>query len=292
MIKSMTGYGAIQTDNDQHSLTVEVKSLNSKSLDLFTKIGHIFSDKEIEVRNYIAQQLERGKISVVVNYTRKTEAEGRVKINRLLVAQYYRDLKETAELLGADSPDLLRLALAMPDAYEQANPTPASESEWQAVWEGISQATALCDAFRAKEGKALEEMLKGSIAAIRSQLAAIDAEDPKRMAHIREKIRQQVSELIEKNAFDENRFEQELLFYAEKLDIAEEKVRLKSHLDYFLEVMDEPVSNGKKLNFIAQEMGREINTIGSKANDAALQRLVVVMKEELEKIKEQLNNVL
>ncbi|WP_250631426.1 YicC/YloC family endoribonuclease [Rhodoflexus caldus] len=292
MIKSMTGYGAIQTDNDQHSLTVEVKSLNSKSLDLFTKIGHIFSDKEIEVRNYIAQQLERGKISVVVNYTRKTEAEGRVKINRLLVAQYYRDLKETAELLGADSPDLLRLALAMPDAYEQANPTPASESEWQAVWEGISQATALCDAFRAKEGKALEEMLKGSIATIRSQLATIDAEDPKRMAHIREKIRQQVSELIEKNAFDENRFEQELLFYAEKLDIAEERVRLKSHLDYFLEVMDEPVSNGKKLNFIAQEMGREINTIGSKANDAALQRLVVVMKEELEKIKEQLNNVL
>lgn len=292
MIKSMTGYGAIQTDNDQHSLTVEVKSLNSKSLDLFTKIGHIFSDKEIEVRNYIAQQLERGKISVVVNYTRKTEAEERVKINRLLVAQYYRDLKETAELLGADSSDLLRLALAMPDAYEQANPTPAAESEWQAVWEGISQATALCDAFRAKEGKALEEMLKGSIAAIRSQLAAIDAEDPKRMAHIREKIRQQVSELIEKNAFDENRFEQELLFYAEKLDIAEEKVRLKSHLDYFLEVMEEPVSNGKKLNFIAQEMGREINTIGSKANDAALQRLVVVMKEELEKIKEQLNNVL
>jgi uncharacterized protein (TIGR00255 family) len=292
MIKSMTGYGAIQTDNDQYSLTVEVKSLNSKSLDLFTKIGHIFSDKEIEVRNHIAQQLERGKISVVVNYTRKAEAEGRVKINRLLVAQYYRDLKETAELLGTDSTDLLRLALTMPDAYEQANPTPASESEWQAVWEGISQATALCDAFRAKEGKALEEMLKGSIAAIRSQLAAIDAEDPKRMAHIREKIRQQVSELIEKNAFDENRFEQELLFYAEKLDIAEEKVRLKSHLDYFLEVMEEPVSNGKKLNFIAQEMGREINTIGSKANDAALQRLVVVMKEELEKIKEQLNNVL
>ncbi len=292
MIKSMTGYGAIQTDNDQHSLTVEVKSLNSKSLDLFTKIGHIFSDKEIEIRNYIAQQLERGKISVVVNYIRKTEAEGRVKINRLLVAQYYHDLKETAKLLEADSSDLLRLALAMPDAYEQANPAPASESEWQAVWEGISQATALCDAFRTKEGKVLEEMLKGSIAAIRSQLAAIDAKDPKRMAHIREKIRQQVSELIEKKAFDENRFEQELLFYAEKLDIAEEKVRLKSHLDYFLEVMEEPISNGKKLNFIAQEMGREINTIGSKANDAALQRLVVAMKEELEKIKEQLNNVL
>jgi uncharacterized protein (TIGR00255 family) len=292
MIKSMTGYGAIQTDNDQHSLTVEVKSLNAKSLDIFIKIGHTFSDKEIDVRNYIAQQLERGKVSVTVSYTRKNEVEGRMKINRQLVAQYYQDLKETAELLNATSPDLLRLVLNMPDAYEQAAPTPVSESEWNAVWTGICQATALCDAFRMKEGQALEEMLKSSIAAIRSQLAAIDAEDPKRMIHIREKIRQQVSELIEKNAFDENRFEQELIFYAEKLDIAEEKVRLKSHLDYFLEVIEEPVSNGKKLNFIAQEMGREINTIGSKANDAALQRLVVGMKEELEKIKEQLNNVL
>ena len=288
----MTGYGVVQTENDQYSLIVEVKSLNAKSLDLFTKIGHIFSDKEIEIRNYVAQQLERGKISVVVNYTRKTEAEGHVKVNRLLVAQYYRDLKETAELLHADTSDLFRLALAMPDAYEQATSTPASESEWQTIWASIRQAIALCDAFRIKEGQALYNMLKGSIATIGNCLAAIHTQDPKRMAHIRDKIRQQVSELIEKNAFDENRFEQELIFYAEKLDISEEKVRLKSHLDYFLEVMDEPVSNGKKLNFIAQEMGREINTIGSKANDAALQRLVVAMKEELEKIKEQLNNVL
>jgi uncharacterized protein (TIGR00255 family) len=292
MIKSMTGYGVVQTENDQYSLIVEVKSLNAKSLDLFTKIGHIFSDKEIEIRNYVAQQLERGKISVVVNYTRKTEAGGHVKVNRLLVAQYYRDLKETAELLHADTSDLFHLALAMPNAYEQATSTPASESEWQTIWANICQAIALCDAFRIKEGQALYNMLKGSIATIRNCLAAIDTQDPKRMAHIRDKIRQQVSELIEKNAFDENRFEQELIFYAEKLDISEEKVRLKSHLDYFLEVMDEPVSNGKKLNFIAQEMGREINTIGSKANDAALQRLVVAMKEELEKIKEQLNNVL
>lgn len=288
----MTGYGAVQIDNERYSLTVEVKSLNSKNLDLSTKIGQAFSDKEIEVRNHIARHLERGKISLTVHYARKTKAEGRVKINRLLVAQYYRDLKETAELLGAESPDLFRLALTMPDAYEQTMPEPASDEEWQAVWEGITQATALCDAFRMKEGQALEEMLKGSIAAIGQLLQAVDAEDPKRMAHLREKIGQQVSELIEKNAFDENRFEQELIFYAEKLDIAEEKVRLKSHLDYFLEVMAEPISNGKKLNFIAQEMGREINTIGSKANDAALQRLVVAMKEELEKIKEQLNNVL
>ncbi|WP_448519915.1 YicC/YloC family endoribonuclease [Rhodoflexus sp.] len=288
----MTGYGVVQIENDQYSLTTEVKSLNSKTLDLFTKIGHAFSDKEIDVRNYVAQQLERGKISVVVNYTRKAEVEGRMKINRLLVTQYYNDLKETADQMGAVSPDLFRLALSMPDAYEQASPTPASDSEWQAVWESIVRATALCDAFRIKEGQSLDEMLRGSIGVIRKQLEAIDAEDPKRMAHLREKIRQQVSELIEKNALDENRFEQELIFYAEKLDIAEEKVRLKSHLDYFLEAMDEPVSNGKKLNFIAQEIGREINTVGSKANDAALQRLVVVMKEELEKIKEQLSNVL
>lgn len=292
MIKSMTGYGAVQIENDRYSLTVEVKSLNAKSLDLYTKIGNLFSDKEIELRNCVAQQLERGKISVTVNYVRKTETEGRVKINRSLVAYYYRQLQETAAELGAENTDLFRLALAMPDAYQQTLPSPASEEEWQAVKEAVCRATQLCDDFRIKEGQALGEMLKNSIAAIRRHLALIDAEDPKRMAYIREKIRQQVGELIAENALDENRFEQELIFYAEKLDISEEKVRLASHLDYFSEVMEEPICNGKKLNFIAQEMGREINTIGSKANDATLQRLVVVMKEELEKIKEQLNNVL
>ncbi|MCS7019884.1 MAG: YicC/YloC family endoribonuclease [Cytophagales bacterium] len=288
----MTGYGVVQAETEQYSLTVEVKSLNAKSLDLFVKIGHVFSDKEIEIRNYAAQQLERGKISIVVNYARKTEVEGRLKINRPLVAQYYRDLQETAAQLGVESTDLFRLALAMPDSYEQAPPTAISEDEWQTVRQAIWQAVALCDEFRIKEGQALFDMLRNSLVAIANLLALIEAEDPKRMVHIREKIRQQVSELIAHNAFDENRFEQELIFYAEKLDITEEKIRLKSHLDYFAEVMNEPVSNGKKLNFIAQEMGREINTIGSKANDATLQRLVVAMKEELEKIKEQLNNVL
>lgn len=292
MIKSMTGYGAVQIDNDRYSLTVEVKSLNSKTLDLSVKMIPALSEKEIEIRNYVAQRLERGKINVVVNYTRKVDTQARIRINRPVVRQYYRDLQETAQWLGSTNSDLFRIALSMPEAWEQTPPMPLEEQEWEAVMKGVEQAVDLCDEFRIREGDAMERMLYDSISIIKDFLDEIYFGDSHRIAYIRQRMRRLVSELIEKNALDENRFEQELLFYAEKLDITEEKVRLKSHLEYFLETMEEAGSVGKKLSFIAQEIGREINTIGAKANDADLQRTVVLMKEELEKIKEQLNNVL
>ncbi|MCS6969232.1 MAG: YicC/YloC family endoribonuclease [Cytophagales bacterium] len=288
----MTGYGAVQIDNDRYSLTVEVKSLNSKTLDLSVKMIPALSEKEIEIRNYVAQRLERGKINVVVNYTRKVDTQARIRINRPVVRQYYRDLQETAQWLGSTNSDLFRIALSMPEAWEQTPPMPLEEQEWEAVMKGVEQAVDLCDEFRIREGDAMERMLYDSISIIKDFLDEIYFGDSHRIAYIRQRMRRLVSELIEKNALDENRFEQELLFYAEKLDITEEKVRLKSHLEYFLETMEEAGSVGKKLSFIAQEIGREINTIGAKANDADLQRTVVLMKEELEKIKEQLNNVL
>ncbi len=288
----MTGFGALSIDTENYTLVIEIKTLNSKFLDLNTKIPHVFSDKEIEVKNLITKVLERGKINGYISYTDKRSAQDRIIINRNLVAFYYKDLQETAQLLNSDSQDLFRIALTMPQAYIPAPATKLSEQTWQDIMLNLQQSLELCDDFRNKEGIVLYNMCKECIEVIEKQLFKIEEKDPERVKNIREKMQKDVLELISSEQFDRNRFEQELVYYVEKLDINEEKVRLKSHLNYFMETLNEATSNGKRLAFIAQEIGREINTIGSKANDAQIQQWVVIMKEELEKIKEQLNNVL
>ncbi len=288
----MTGFGAVSIDNDLYSLVIEIKTLNSKFTEIGTKIPYIFSEKEIELKNIITKALERGKINVYVSYTDKQNSQDRMVINRPLVAQYYQDLKETAELLKEVYPNnLFQTALSMPQAYIAAPPTKASEDTWLNILKYVEETLQNCDSFRIKEGKVLYDMLIESITTVGVYLQKIEEKDPQRVQNIREKMQKDVLELVTNEQFDRNRFEQELVYYIEKLDINEEKVRLKSHLNYFIETLNENISNGKRLGFIAQEIGREINTIGSKANDAQIQQWVVVMKEELEKIKEQLNNV-
>lgn len=292
MVKSMTGFGAIQIDNDLHNIQIEIKTLNSKFLDFSTKIPHIFSDKEIELKNMIGKFLERGKVNFFMGFTDKLNTKERLVINRQLVAQYYQDLKETSEFIGAEVNNLFQIALTMPQAYIQAPANEASEETWKLLMAQVQQALIQCDEFRIREGKVLYQVFCDCVHIIETQLAKIEEKDSARVQQIKDRLLQNMGEFVHNENFDRNRFEQELIYYVEKLDINEEKVRLKSHINYFMETLAEPVSNGKRLGFIAQEIGREINTIGSKANDAQIQQWVVVMKEELEKIKEQLNNVI
>jgi len=291
MLKSMTGFGSVNIDNEAMNLLIEIKSLNSKGLDISAKVSHALAEKEIEMRNQMGRVLERGKINLFVLYTNKKNNTERAVINQNLVRQYFNDLKATAQIVGASEQDLFRLAIAMPDAYTTSPVAAVSAEEWQEIYQAFTDALQKCEVFRAKEGEVLLQMVSDCTQKIADLLVEVEKFDPERMVSIREKLHQQVSDFVGGDHFDANRFEQELVYYIERLDINEEKVRLKSHLNYFIETLHEPVSNGKKLNFISQEMGREINTIGSKANDVAIQRLVVQMKDELEKIKEQLNNI-
>jgi uncharacterized protein (TIGR00255 family) len=291
MIKSMTGFGQVSFDDGQTYMHVEVKSLNSKFLDLNLRLPKPFTEKEMEVRNMISETLERGKVSVSIEY--ETIGDGSVKqsYNETLFVAYYSELKKLADRVLAPYDRLFDLALNSPDVIRNNVDDTIDEELWKRVRNLISQALKQCDTFRIDEGKVLEGMLKNCCTTIAKNLESVTILDPKRVDRIRERLRNNVTSFFGEEGFDPNRLEQEIIFYIEKLDINEEKVRLKSHLDYFLKALVEPQSNGKKLGFIAQEIGREINTIGSKANDAEIQKHVVVMKEELEKIKEQLNNV-
>lgn len=292
MIKSMTGFGQASYNDGQATLTIEVKSLNSKFLDLNLRLSKAFSNKEIEVRNLISENLERGKISVSIDYERLADGKIRQTYNENLFASYYLELKKLADKVYAPYESLFQMALTSPDVIQNNLKEEADEETWVSVRKLLTDVLRQCDRFRVDEGKVLENMLGNCCMAIEKNLEKIKALDPKRVERIRERLRTNVTSFFGEEGFDSNRLEQEIIFYVEKLDINEEKVRLKSHLDYFLEALREPQSNGKKLGFITQEIGREINTIGSKSNDADMQRHVVLMKEELEKIKEQLNNVL
>lgn len=295
MLKSMTGFGNATIETDSLSVTAELKTLNSKFLDIYCRIPRQFSDKEIELRSLLTQVLERGKVELSINLARTSVARPSVTINRPLVAAYVSDLKETANSMLMSIPDsnVLQLALQQPNAYltESADPT-ADVADWTSVLGAVQEAIRRCDAFRKQDGAVLEGKFKEYIQIIRDRLTDVEQQDVRRIPAVRDRMRNAINDLLSNESFDENRFEQELVYYIEKFDISEEKVRLKNHLDYFLEVLASEEANGKKLNFIAQEIGREINTIGSKANDAAIQRLVVQMKDELEKIKEQTMNVI
>jgi uncharacterized protein (TIGR00255 family) len=293
MIKSMTGYGQSQLENGQLQITVEVKSLNSKFLDLNLRLPKSFSEKEIEVRTLVSDKLERGKISVAIECQRHGQGQVKQTYNEALFVAYYAQLKKLADKVVSPSYDnLFSLALNSPDVIENAGDEDTQERDWEIIRKLMEEALENCDGFRKAEGKSLEHKLFEYCQAIRENLLKVEALDPIRIQKIRDRLKGNVVSFFGEEGYDTNRLEQEIIFYIEKLDIHEERVRLKTHLDYFEQILNEPQSGGKKLAFVSQEIGREINTIGSKANDAAIQKHVVLMKEDLEKIKEQLNNVL
>lgn len=262
-------------------------------MDLSVRVPRFLAEREYEIRNLVTKALVRGKVSVNIDYVRSKAQKAKGTINKDLLQAYYKELEEVADLIGGAKQDLFRLALQMPDVQQQdqADGT-MDEAEWNQVEPLLQEALAGINHFRADEGKALTTEILSYIDRIRILLAEVEKHDPERMEQIRKRIRGHITELSVAENFDKNRFEQEMIYYIEKLDIAEEKVRLINHLHYFTETVFLPEAAGKKLGFIAQEIGREINTIGSKANDATIQHHVVDMKEELEKIKEQINNIL
>lgn len=289
----MTGFGQATVNTGDVNITVEVKSLNSKFLDLNLRLAKQFSDKELELRNLIADKLERGKISLSIDYQKTGRVEIRQTYNEALFVAYYNEIKKLAEKVSTPSNDyIFQLALNSPEVIQGNGKEELDPAEWDRVAKLAQEAIFRCDQFRMAEGKVLEEKLASYIHAIGDGLKEVEILDPRRVEKVRSKIKGNISEFFGSEGFDPNRLEQEIIFYIEKLDIHEERVRLRTHLDYFIKVLADKQSNGKKLGFIAQEIGREINTIGSKANDAEMQKQVVMMKEELEKIKEQLNNVL
>lgn len=291
MIRSMTGYGKAILETEQHKITIEVKTLNSKQADISTRLPWIYKEKELEIRNMISRRLERGKIDIAITCDNMDDEPAPV-INKGTVKSYYRQLKEISDELGLNNNnDLLGVVMRLPETLNTGRPE-LTEEEWNHVSGLINDALSMTDLYRLEEGKAIEADLLKSVNRILQLLDNISAVEGDRIARMREKLNTSLRETVGTENIDQNRFEQELIFYLEKLDINEEKVRLKKHCDYFIETMAGTGPNGKMLNFISQEMGREINTIGSKANDAAMQKLVVMMKDELERIKEQTLNVL
>lgn len=286
MIQSMTGFGKSLVQLPSKKITVEIKSLNSKNLDLNARIPSQYKEKELVLRNLIATSLTRGKVDFSL-YVEVTAEETTASVNPAVVKKYIAQLKEITE--NADETELLKMAVRMPDALKTEREE-IDEKEFSSIEVAVHRALEEINTFRADEGKALEKDLNFRISNIETLLREIITMDPDRINGVRERLRKGVADL--KENVDENRFEQELIFYIEKFDITEEKVRLDNHLSYFKETINSIESNGRKLAFISQEMGREINTIGSKSNYAPMQQLVVQMKDELEKIKEQLLNVL
>jgi uncharacterized protein (TIGR00255 family) len=301
MLLSMTGFGQAHRETDRYTATVELRSLNSKTLDLSLRLPRFLQAHELDIRQQITKALLRGKVNFSLDFTRPTAgSSATVALNRDSLRAAYHELQAIAHGLGLPAGEetllaALRLPGVIPSASEQAQADagPAEEPTWAELQPLLTEALAAMQQFRHDEGQTLEAEILGYIATIRQQLAAVELHDPQRIAHVRQRLAAHLAELTQHEQFNATRFEQEVLYYIEKLDIAEEKVRLAAHLNYFELAIQQPdEAVGKKLGFLAQEIGREINTIGSKANDAAVQHLVVGMKEELEKIKEQLNNIL
>jgi len=291
MIKSMTGFGKANCQIEGKKVNIEVKSLNSKSFDVSLKLPQNFRDKEQLIRNFVGQELNRGKVEVFMTIE-NTDNNAEVSINKPLFAKYYHELKDLASELNCSMPDDIFSAITrFPEVLKQ-DPKDADDESWAIIEQALKEALEQTDLFRKSEGKHLAQDLMARIVEIRNLLNQIEPLESQRIENLKTRLIKGLNDLKEAGQPDPNRFEQELIFYLEKLDITEEKVRLSKHLHYFEETMQSEESPGKKLGFISQEIGREINTIGSKANDAEIQRLVVQMKDELEKIKEQLLNIL
>ncbi len=287
----MTGYGVGSHENAKVKYTVEIKSLNSKFLELGIRLPKAVSDKELTLRGECSKLIERGKVNILISSEYADQTAKASSINRELLKKYYNQLKDIAAQLGEEQKGLFNLALSMPEVIAN-NEDEVDEEEGKVLLSAFYQAVESFTGFRMDEGKVLKNDLEKRVQLILDYLEQVERVEGDRIPLIRERLSQYMDEAVGKENIDKNRFEQEIIFYIDKLDITEEKVRLRSHCNYFLEALNAADSNGKKLGFISQEMGREINTLGSKANNANIQQIVVRMKEELEKIKEQLLNVL
>lgn len=292
MVKSMTGFGKATVESGNKKIVIEVKSLNSKQLDLNLRLPNLYKEKEMEIRSMVKDRLERGKVDMNI-YFDSAEGEKTVSINRTVVMQYFNQMLEISDQLGiqTDKNELLQTVMRFPDTL-QVKAEELADEEWLALQTGIEQALQAIDTFRIQEGKALIKDIGHRIELIQQLAAQVPQFEVKRVETIRQKLAEKIDEWTDVKNIDQNRFEQEIIYYLEKLDITEEKVRLANHCKYFLETVDKEEAPGRKIGFIAQEIGREINTMGSKANDHDIQKLVVKMKDELEKIKEQSLNVL
>lgn len=286
----MTGYGKSVAELPNKKVHVEIKSLNSKSLDLTTRIAPVYREKEMEIRGEISKKLERGKVDFALWIDKSVSVSG--MINPVVFENYYRQIKEISDSMGIPVPqDWFQTILRISDVFTMPEAEELSGEEWEAVSAAINESIDHLIAFRKQEGDALEKKFREKISNIQELLYRVEPYEKERV----EKIKSRIIESLEKELkvdYDKNRFEQELIYYIEKLDISEEKQRLQNHLDYFLQTLDNGHGQGKKLGFIAQEMGREINTMGSKSNNAEMQNIVVRMKDELEQIKEQVLNVM
>lgn len=291
MIQSMTGYGKSVVEYNGKKIHAEIKSLNSKALDITARIAPIYREKEIEIRQLIQQHLERGKVDFML-WVEKAEASATTPLNMPLIKEYKRQIEQMQAELGLPAPDdWYATLLRLPDALSHTDVEELDEEEWAEALKAVQDSIDELVAFRKQEGIALAQKFQEKIDNITALLASIEPYEQERT----EKIRQRIHDAIEQHIgvdYDKNRLEQEMIYYIEKLDISEEKQRLSNHLRYFIETMTEGQGQGKKLGFIAQEMGREINTTGSKSNQAEMQNIVVKMKDELEQIKEQVLNVM
>ncbi len=286
----MTGYGSAKGTVGTQSVTVEIRSLNSKFLELNVRLPLQFRDKELEIRADVGKLLERGKADLNVSID-NNELAKRSTVNKEIFLAYYEDLKSLATETGMSDDNMLDAILKLP-AVLNSEKSEMDEAQWKQLKGLIQAAVEQFNLFRSNEGNVLEQDVTQRLNAIENSIPQLENYEQARIESIRTRLHKSVNELKDQLNIDTNRFEQELIYYIEKLDISEEKVRLKSHCDYFIQTMNSQEANGKKLGFITQEIGREINTIGSKANDANMQRIVVEMKDELEKLKEQLANVL
>lgn len=286
----MTGYGKAVAELPNKKITIEVKSLNSKQFDLFTRIPALYREKEIGLRNDLSKKLERGKIDLSFNieYISKDVSS---KIDHHVLKQYHRELLSLSQEMNVEQPhDWLTTLLRLPDVMKQ-DVEELDEEEWSTIERAVNKAVEEVVSFRQQEGEMLESLLTEKIDNIRTLLSEVELYENERLEKVKTKLSEGLKQL-ETTDFDKNRFEQELIYYIEKLDVNEEKSRLANHLDYFIETLRDKKSQGKKLGFIAQEIGREVNTLGSKSNHSEMQRIVVQMKDELEQIKEQILNIL
>ncbi|MDH8700806.1 uncharacterized protein (TIGR00255 family) [Dysgonomonadaceae bacterium PH5-43] len=290
MVQSMTGYGKAVAELPNKKISVEIKSLNSKQIDINTRIPHIYREKDIEIRNILSQHIVRGKVDFAI-YFDNTEGQLSSKINTPAIESYYCQIKQIADKLNIAEPaDFFSVALRLPETVK-TEVVELDEQEWSAIKATILEALKNFSDFRAQEGVMLNNIFNEKIESIANLLKEIEKYDSERIEKIKQKMLESAKK-AETISFDNNRFEQELIYYIERLDVNEEKTRLNNHLQYFIETMNTEENQGRKLGFIAQEIGREINTLGSKSNHAEMQKIVVQMKDELEQIKEQVLNTL
>ena len=291
MIKSMTGFGKTKLETNNKVLTIEIRTLNSKQLDLNLRIPYLYKEKELELRSLLGKELVRGKIDLSINIE-QSSVDSVPELNRPLATHYYKQLKQLSEELNLETPvDPLSLLVKMPDILKSSTEE-LNADEWKDIMKGIKETIAKVNNFRTHEGTELLDDLKSRVNKINDLLVEVEPFELARIPRIKERILNNISKILGDVNKDSERLEQEMVYYIEKLDITEEKIRLSKHCEYFINTINEEKNSGKKLGFIGQEIGREVNTLGSKANDIDIQKIVVLMKDELEKVKEQLFNIL